>query len=280
MTLREAIRRLADAGVQDAKNDALLLWTQLSGESLASVMFALDTDISGEPCYAEFMSLLSRREAREPLQYILGKWSFYGDEYTVTPACLIPRADTEILVEALLDVLKPNAKIADLCCGSGCIGIAAVKNSDASCVSVDISEAALAVARENARALGVCGRVRFDVCDVTDKASVASVFGGEAFDIIASNPPYIKPSDAHTLAPELSYEPSLALFGGEDGMHFYRKITENFASRLAPDGVIIYEIGYDEADDIQKIARDGGFSCRTVNDLEGRARVAILKKDR
>ncbi len=278
MTLRQAVRILAEAGVEDAKNDALLLWSHVSGESLASLMFSLDRDLTDEPRYGDFTALLTRRASREPLQYILGKWPFFGDEYKVTPDCLIPRADTETLVEVILSFVKPSARIADLCCGSGCIGIAAVKNSTASCHSVDISRVALSVAKENAVSLGCDGRIRFDICDVTDEISVKSVFDGEEFDIIASNPPYIRPSARATLAPELSYEPEIALFGGEDGMYFYRKITENFILCLADGGSFVYEIGYDEAEDIEKIAKDHRLTCRIVPDLEGRARVAVLTK--
>lgn len=278
MTLRDAVRLLREAGVDDAKNDALALYSSVSGRSRASLMFSLDEDISNEPCFPRFRELLERREEREPLQYILGKWSFFGDEYLVSPACLIPRADTETVVEVLFSRLKKRALIADICCGSGCIGIAALRNSDATCVSVDISEDALAVARKNADALGVSDRISFFVCDVLDKKSVDSVFSDEKFDVIASNPPYIKPSDAKTLAPELSYEPEIALFGGEDGMLFYRVITETFLPHLTDGGAFVYEIGCDEADDIKKIADANGLFCRIINDIESRPRAAILTK--
>lgn len=278
MTLRDTVRLLQEAGVEDAKNDALTLFSSVSGRSRASLMFSLDEDVSNEPCFTHFRELIERRVKREPLQYILGKWSFFGDEYFVSPACLIPRADTETVVEVLLSRLKKGTSIADLCCGSGCIGIAALRNSDARCVSVDVSENALAVARKNADSLGVSDRIRFAVCDVLDKKSVDSVFSDEKFDVIASNPPYIKPSDAKTLAPELSYEPEIALFGGEDGMLFYRVITETFLTHLTDGGAFVYEIGYDEADDIKKIADAHSLSCTVINDIEGRARAAILTK--
>ncbi len=278
MTLRDAVKLLAASGVEDAKNDVLTLWSHVSGVSRASLMFSLDTDISRESCYEEFLSLIGRRKDREPLQYILGKWSFFGDEYKVSPDCLIPRSDTETLVEVLLSEIKDGAKITDLCCGSGCIGIAAVKNSSASCFSVDISRSALDIAKENALTLGVSDRMRFELCDVLDKSAVKSLFGDAKFDIIASNPPYIKPSAKESLSPELSYEPDIALFGGEDGMLFYRSITENFPLHLNENGALIYEIGFDEEDEIKQIADESGMSCRIVTDIEGRARVAILKK--
>lgn len=278
MTLRDAVRLLEEAGADDAKNDALTLYAHVSGRSRASLMFSMNDDISAEPCFDEFTALLKRRAAREPLQYIIGKWSFFGDEYFVSPACLIPRPDTETVVEVLLSRLKKGAVIADLCCGSGCIGIAAVRNSDAVCFSVDVSEDALEIAKKNAASLGVGERIRFARCDVLDAQSVNDVFSGKKFDLITSNPPYIKPSDASSLAPELSYEPEIALFGGEDGMLFYRSITENFLPYLASGGAFIYEIGYDEADDIKTIADAASLSCSVVNDIEGRPRAAILTK--
>ncbi len=278
MTPREAIRLLADAGISDAKNDIFTLYEAASGHSRAALMFALDEDISSEPFYGRFYEMLQRRLSREPLQYIIGKWSFFGDEYFVSPDCLIPRADTETLVEVLLDELKTGKTIADICCGSGCIGIAAVRNSDASCVSVDISEKALAIAQKNAESLDVSGRIRFGRCDVLNKVSVDEFFSGSEFDIIASNPPYIKLSDANKLAPELAYEPSIALFGGDDGMIFYESITANFLPYLKKDGSFVFEIGFDEENDIKNIADTCGLSCQIVTDIEKRPRVAVLKK--
>lgn len=280
MTLREAVRLLEKAGVEDAKHDALAICEDVSGRSRASMMFSLDEDLSGEPYFEEFLRRIDRRANREPLQYILGKWSFFGDEYFVSPSCLIPRADTETVVDVLLGELKNGDRIADLCCGSGCIGIAALRNSDACCVSVDISEDALAVARKNAVSLGVSNRIRLDLCDVLDLNSVKAVFAGEKFDVIASNPPYIKPSDAESLAPELAYEPHIALFGGEDGMLFYRTITENFLPYLSEDGAFVYEIGHDEDADIREIAEKNLLSCTVVTDIEKRPRAAILKRQR
>lgn len=278
MTLRDAIHSLENVGVTDARNDVFALCEAVSGRSRAALMFSLDDDISDEPYFERFRELLRRRLEREPLQYILGKWSFFGDEYTVSPDCLIPRADTEVLVEELLVELTGKEKFADICCGSGCIGIAALRNSSAECVSVDISEKALEIAKKNADSLGVADRIRFGSCDVLDKAAVDAFFRGSEFDVIASNPPYIKLADAKDLAPELSYEPSIALFGGDDGMIFYKSITHNFLPYLKRSGSFMFEIGFDEEKDIKKIADDCGLSCRIVTDIENRPRVAVLKK--
>lgn len=278
MTPRDAIRMLADAGISDAKSDVFALYEAASGRSRAALMFSLDEDILSAPFYGRFSEMLQRRLSREPLQYILGKWSFFGDEYFVSPDCLIPRADTETLVEVLLDELKTGKMIADICCGSGCIGIAALRNSGASCVSVDISEKALAIAQKNAESLGVSDRIRFGHCDVLNKSAVDEFFSASEFDIIASNPPYIKLSDADKLAPELAYEPSIALFGGDNGMIFYESITANFLPYLKKDGSFIFEIGFDEENDIRKIAAANGLSCKIVTDIEKRPRVAAMKR--
>lgn len=271
MTLREAIASLSAAGVPDPKNDAILLFTHVSGRSRASVMFSLDDDISGEPYFNDFLTALNRRREREPLQYIIGKWSFYGDEYKVSPACLIPRPDTETVVDEALALLPPHARVADLCCGSGCIGIALLRNSDAFCDSVDISPDAIEIARENATSLGVSHRIRFIVGDVFDDTLLKG-----KYDLITSNPPYIRRGCASGLEPELTFEPAIALFGGDDGMDFYRAIVKNFKSRLTPDGAFVFEIGYDQASEIALVAQENKMSTRIVCDLEDRPRAAIL----
>ncbi len=273
MTPRQAIASLSAAGVPDAKNDVLLLLSAVSGRSLASLMFSLDEDISGEPYYSEFGNAVTRRKSREPLQYIIGKWSFYGDEYKVSPACLIPRPDTETIVDEALAILPRGAHIADLCCGSGCIGIAILKNSDATCDSFDISPDAISIARENASSLGVSHRITFTVGDVFSPSLLSKKYG-----LIVSNPPYIRHKDVSALAPELAYEPSIALDGGTDGMDFYRAIVKNFVSCLADGGAFVFEIGYDQAEEISAVAKENSMSARIVCDLEDRPRAAILRR--
>lgn len=273
MTLREAIALLSAAGVPDPKNDAILLFTAISGRSRASVMFALDDDISGESYHNDFRAAINRRMTREPLQYIIGSWCFYGDEYKVSPACLIPRPDTEIIVDEALARLPKGAHIADLCCGSGCIGIAILRNSDTTCDSVDISPDAIEIAKENAAALGVSHRIGFTVGDVFN-ASLLS----EKYDIIVSNPPYIRHADVQELAPELAYEPVIALDGGDDGMDFYRAIVKNFKSSLTDRGAFVFEIGYDQATEIALVATENSMSAKVVCDLENRPRAAILSR--
>lgn len=273
MTLRHAIAKLAAVGIDSAKNDALSIYSHVSGRSMASLIFSLDEDISQTSHYDSFIKLIERRAAREPLQYVLGKWSFYGDDYKVSPACLIPRPETEDIVAAVLSILPKNARIADLCCGSGCIGIAVTKNSDAICTSVDISADAIEIARENALAIGVADRVSFRIADVTARPQDV-----ELYDVIVSNPPYIRRDVIPQLEPELAYEPVIALDGGDDGMVFYRAIVKNYADTLKSDGAFVFEIGYDQADDITALAESNGFSADVKLDVENRPRTAILRR--
>ncbi len=272
MTLNEAVRALTAAGIDDAKNDAVTLFCAVSEKSRASVMFSMNDELEDTPYFERFMYFLSRRLSREPLQYILGKWSFYGDEYTVSPACLIPRADTEIIVDEVLANLVPKSKIADLCSGSGCIGIAVLRNSDAVCDSFDISEDALKLSEKNARDFGVSERIRFHKADMT-KDSIGGVY-----DIIVSNPPYIKRHDMETLSPEVKKEPYIALDGGIDGMDFYRAIVKNYKGNLKDDGIFVFEIGYDEEAEICALSNENGFFCEVKRDYGGNPRAAVLRR--
>ncbi len=273
MTLRDLEHTLSCAGVESARADILTLAAHVSGLGTASLAARLDDGIDAERWFPALCMLADRRAAREPLQYILGKWEFYGDEYNVTRDTLIPRSETELLAETAISILPPHAVIADLCCGSGCIGIAVCRRTDARCYSVDISAPALAVAEENARALGVCDRVTFLRGDVLTGDALPDA----AFDMIISNPPYIKTDVIDTLAPELSFEPRIALDGGGDGMAFYRAIVSNCKSSLRRGGSFLFEIGSDEADEIKNIARAHGFSAEIAADLSGLPRTALLK---
>lgn len=273
MTLRFAVKVLENAGIDDAKNSVLSLWSHVSGKSMASLLFSMDDDLSDSPYFAHFMYLLTRRASREPLQYLLGKWSFYGDEYYVSPACLIPRADTELIVDTVLAHLPKNSRIADICCGSGCIGIAVLRNSDAVCDSVDISEEALEIARKNAESLGVSNRISLHRADVTVSSPLT-----EKYDVIVSNPPYIRHSIVETLSPEVLCEPKIALDGGDDGLVFYKAILKNFISDLKENGNFVFEIGYDQKEDIESIAETFSLSCDIKYDIENRPRAAILKR--
>lgn len=275
MTLRELSQTLAESGIESAKADILSLAAHVSGLGKASLLARFDDEVSGEDWYGALTALTGRRRTREPLQYILGKWEFFGDEYKVTPDTLIPRPETEMLVEFAISHLPEGARVADLCCGSGCIGIAVCLHKNAVCELVDISVPALAVAEENARLLGVWDKV---TCRCGDVLSGIALPGGALYDMIISNPPYVKTADINMLAPELSFEPSLALDGGDDGMTFYRAIVRSYAARLAPGGSFVFEIGYDSSDGITSLAKETGFLADITPDLSGLPRMAVLTR--
>ncbi len=253
MTTDAVKKTLAEAGIENADGEAYILKEEFSGEALEKAV--------------------ARRIKREPLQYIIGRWPFFREEYFVSPACLIPRSDTEVLVEWLVKHLSEGAHYLDLCTGSGCIAISLGKNrSDTVGVAADISEDALEMARKNA-VHNHFDRCRFVRADVTKPSPFA-----EQFDCIVSNPPYITDAAMKTLAPELSHEPRIALAGGEDGMDFYRAILKNFGGNLAPHGCFAFELGYDQQEAIHALAAEHGYTVQDIYDYGGNFRAAILTK--
>lgn len=255
MTLSEIKDALRVAGIENYDGEAYILKEEFCGEELEKA--------------------LARRINREPLQYIIGKWPFFREEYFVSPACLIPRSDTEILVEYLVKNLPSGAHFLDLCTGSGCIAISTAKNRPDTCgKACDISADALEMARKNAAHNGV-STVEFFHADVT-KPSVLD----EKFDCIVSNPPYIQTDVVDTLEAELMHEPRIALDGGADGMDFYRAIVENFGDDLKSDGFFAFEMGYDQRDAAANLAEKYGFSFEEIYDYGGNFRVAVFKRNK
>lgn len=270
MKLSEAVRLLSDAGVDSPRENARELFRHFDS-------FPVYKLISGDPetDNPALIEAVERRAKREPLQYIIGEVEFYRERYKVTEDCLIPRADTEILVDYAIGRLGVGARFLDLCCGSGCIAISTLANTkDTAALAVDISAAALKLARHNAEINKVGGRVEFLQLDV---------LGDELpecgkFDAILSNPPYVKDSVYETLENEIFYEPKAAFVGGDDGGDFYRSITPRYKELLADGGFIAYEIGYDQSELISDIARECGMTVNIIRDLSGNPRVAVLEK--
>jgi len=274
MTLKETRDRLSAAGIENADTEARELFYAFGGAKRA---FPLSDGF--ESCSEELEAAVCRRVSREPLQYIIGEVFFYRESYKVTPDCLIPRPDTEILVEAAERLLPRNARIADLCCGSGCIGISTAKGARVnSCVLADISERALAIARENAERNGAADVCRFVCADVTAEESARLITGGESFDAILSNPPYVSESAYEGLEPEIYREPKIAFLGGKDGGDFYRTLTPLYLPYIKDGGFLAYEIGYDQAELLREIANSCGCTAEIIKDYSGNDRVAILKK--
>ena len=225
------------------------------------------------PDPSAYDAALARYEQGEPLAYLLGEEYFWRYRFVVTPDVLIPRPDTERLVELAIGALPQNGRFADLCTGSGAIALSvAADRPDALCDAVDISPAALNVARENARLLSVTSRVTFHEADLL----AVDPLSGE-YDLILSNPPYIPSADI-ALYPTLCYEPQIALDGGEDGMVFYRALITRFAHHLKEKGAFLFEIGFDQGDAIRQLASEQGFACTVTKDYGGNDRVAKLWK--
>lgn len=204
----------------------------------------------------------TRVESGEPLAYVIGEWYFWDDTFKLNTACLIPRPDTEHLVEHGLKYIKEGDIIADICCGSGCIGLSVLKHTRGTvCTFADISEDALAMARLNAEHMGLTDRCRFVCLDILKEKAEGD------FDVILSNPPYIQ-SDVVPTLEVTKHEPVLALDGGADGMDFYRVLIRDYAPR-----VMLLEIGYDQKDDIMSLC-----DCRVYDDYGGNPRVAIIER--
>ncbi len=218
-----------------------------------------------------FEDAVKRVENGEPLAYVLGEWYFYGLTFKVDENCLIPRPDTEHIVEKAISFLPRNGVFADLCTGSGCIAISVIKNRpDVFCTAYDISDGALRKARENASLNGTSVNFRrADIFSLTlDESSL---------DAIVSNPPYIA-SDIIPTLDTVRKEPAIALDGGRDGLDFYRHIVSRFGRALKDGGAFIFEIGYDQGDALNAIAAENGFNCEITKDYGGNDRVAFLTR--
>lgn len=272
MTFREAIvygeEKLNQAGIVDAKTDAWLLLTFVCKIDRTYYYVHMDEDLSVEQA-EEFESVLNKRAEHVPLQYITGEQEFMGLTFHVNDAVLIPRQDTETLVEEALKIIRPGMKVLDMCTGSGCILISILKNVvDVEGFGYDISKQAINVAKENAKLNDVAAT--FERSDLFDNVV-------DKFDVIVSNPPYIPTAEITELMPEVAmYEPFKALDGKEDGLHFYRKIIAECREYLTDTGVILFEIGYDQGEAVSELLEKAGFtSVRVVKDLAGNDRVVI-----
>lgn len=273
MTYRTLCDRLRAAGIENAEWDARLLAEHFC--HVNADLLPLDPDRELENAEA-LEAALQKRQARYPLQYILGEWQFYRQTYEVTPDCLIPRADTEILVEQAISLLPRGAHFADLCTGSGCIAVSVLaERPDTSALAVDKFESTLALARKNAHRNGVAPRFTPLCADVLSLDLPA--LGLERCDAVLCNPPYIPTADLQALEPELSAEPIAALDGGADGLIFYEALLRHADVLLKPAGFFLFEIGYDQADALARLGeRYGFFGYRCIRDYGGNDRVIRL----
>ncbi|WP_374402629.1 peptide chain release factor N(5)-glutamine methyltransferase [Niveibacterium sp.] len=250
-------------------SEARLLLREASGERAATIVGFPERPLS-EAAAARFVDWLTRREAGEPVAYLLGEREFYGRVFRVSPAVLIPRPDTELLVEqALLHLPEGSPRVLDLGTGSGAIAITLALEAPHTQVSaVDISATALAVARSNAERMGATVRWL--------EGAWCGPVQGEVFDLIASNPPYVAEKDPHLAQGDVRFEPPGALASGPDGLNDIRIITAEARACLKPGGWLLFEHGYDQGDAVRTLLAAAGFiDCVTLKDLGGNDRVSF-----
>lgn len=270
---RNAVRA---AGSENPNLEARNLVAFASGKTMSELIrdFALYT---GDDIERKVNELVQRRANGEPLAYILGTWEFYGLEFNVTEDVLIPRIDTEVLVQEALDTIVPQnpaPRVLDLCCGSGCIGCAiGISLPQSRIVMVDFSDKALRVARSNIMKHTMGARVS---C-VKANALKAPPSNIGTFDLIVSNPPYIKSMEVLTLDPSVrDFEPLEALDGGDDGYMFYRSIVKKWKSLLRKDGWLMFEVGEEQAQYVALQMKKAGFkNTRIIKDTAGTERVVV-----
>lgn len=272
MTFREGIelgeKILNMAQIQDAKNDAWLLLAMACKIDHTYYYVHMDEDMTQEQL-KEYESILKKRAERIPLQYITGEQEFMGLTFHVNNHVLVPRQDTETLVEEALKIVKPGMKVLDMCTGSGCIIISIIKNvPEIEAVGVDISKQALIVAKENARINDVA--VEFERSNLFENIS-------DKFDVIVSNPPYIPSDEIIKLMPEVSvFEPREALDGSEDGLQFYRRIVKDSKEFLKEEGWLLFEIGCEQGAAVSEMLENAGYKeVRVIKDLARNDRVVI-----
>lgn len=270
MTYREAVefgtKCLTDAGVPDAALDAWYLLQMVCRIERSYYYVHGEEDIT-QDAQKEYEIAVQKRAEHIPLQYIIGEQEFMGLRFKVNSNVLIPRQDTETLVEQVLKIVKPGMKVLDLCTGSGCVLISVLKNApELTGMGSDISKTALLVAKENAKLHEVDAEwVRSDLFDNIT----------ETFDVIMANPPYIPTGEILSLMPEVrDFEPENALDGGADGLDFYRKIAGQVKDYLNPGGYVYMEIGYDQGEAVSELMRNSGFTeVEVIKDLAQNDRV-------
>ena len=273
MTYREAIvsgeKSLCEAGIADARNDAWLLLTMACKIDHTYYYMHIDEEMP-EELQHEFEVLIKKRAERVPLQYITGEQEFMGMTFHVNSNVLIPRQDTETLVEEALKVVKPGMKVLDMCTGSGCVLISILKNVHGTGgYGYDISKQAINVAKENAKLN--------DVPAIFERSNLFEDVADETFDVIVSNPPYIRSDEIPFLMPEVSeFEPHEALDGKEDGLYFYKKIIKEAKNYLNPQGMLAFEIGYDQGEAVKNLMEAQDFACVEIKkDLAGLDRLVF-----
>lgn len=264
---REGQIRLKDSGIEEYQLDAWYLLEYVTGISKASYYGDPNRELSAAQA-EEYRKCIEKRSERIPLQHITGVQEFMGHEFFVNEHVLIPRQDTEILVEHALDKVEDGKKVLDMCTGSGCILLSILKRYQVQGTGADISSEALQVAERNRKHLAL-PQVEWLQSDLFEKVE-------EKYDVIVSNPPYIQTGVIESLQEEVRlHDPYIALDGKEDGLYFYRRIIEDAKAYLEDGGWLLFEIGYDQAEPVIRLMEQAGYSeIHVKKDLSGLDRVA------
>jgi len=275
--LEEGERRLSAAGITDPNWDAEALLRHVLGWDRATWFSQNGQEVPPEPL-ASYMKLVAERARRRPLQHLIGKQPFWRHDFDVSPDALIPRRETELIVEAALGLLaNTRALVADVGTGTGCIALSlAAERPLATIHAVDISPAALDVAKKNARKFGLEGRVHFHHGDLL--APLAPLGGG--FDLVASNPPYIDPTEVPKLPPEVrDYEPQIALIPSGDRYSVYRRLAPQARQALRPGGALLVEIGLGMEGEVRRICEQAELEPqKAIADLQGIPRTLLARR--
>lgn len=268
-----AKKALAENGFSNASFEARLICCKAFGITQIELL-SKNAESADTASLNSAKAMLSKRLEHYPLQYIIGTWDFFGIELFVDDSVLIPRADTEVLVETALEIIKDKQlNVFDLCSGSGCIAIALKKHSQAKVSAVELSFAALKTLKRN---------IKLNNADIDvfsgDVCSKSFAKGFCNIDIIVSNPPYLTVCDMENLQDEVKYEPACALFGGDNGLKFYENISNAWKNSLKIGGYIIFEVGANQAHDVCDILQKNGYQIKKcVNDLNGIQRVVCAQ---
>ena len=261
-----AINILKDI-TENAEFEAIQLMCYVLNLTKNQLILDKSVELKGEQI-CQLDSLIKRRTEREPIQYIIGEWEFFGYKMFCGKGCLIPRPETEMLVDMAIKCAPENGAFLDLCTGSGCISTALLlERKDITGNCVDVSEEALKYAQKNIMYYNLQDRLNVYCEDINDFEPV------QKFNLIISNPPYIKSCDMKGLSPEVKNEPKIALDGGEDGLVFYRQIVKKYEKFLTDNGVFLFEVGYDIADGVKEILNLAGYDTEIYTDIFGNKRV-------
>lgn len=247
-------KQLKNAGIEDNIFEAKQIIKHITGYSNEQILSGYQNELSGFQ-EINLQVIMKQRLNRYPLQYILGKWDFYGRPYKVGPGVLIPRPDTETVIEVCLDIIEKEkpSDVLDLCAGTGCIGITiACERKNSNVTLVEKYEEAARYIKENIK--NADGNANILMGDVFE-----SIGADKKYDLIVSNPPYVSEKDMGNLQPEVEFEPPTALYGGEDGLMFYRAIASNYRDSLKSGGSLVFEIGYDQGEAVKDILLALGF---------------------